>query len=275
MARPSLSRRDGFNDTSPHLRDDVRVLQHALDRAGHPTDVDGLFGDGTEAAVKAFQEAHGLRPDGVVGPRTWAVLEPFLVPPVLLPDFRGDLGWVHAREGYAGRAYWPGGASGVTLDPGFDLGYAAPALFEALYGHVLPPDQRAAARRVFGLRGSAARAALAADPGLGSIRISTALSDALFPACALPYWQAIVRRFPVLTRADTPGSVQTVLLSLSYNRGAGNRGLGVLQAPLDGRQWARVADLVGAMQQDHPLVGIRYRRRLEAALIRRELSLPV
>ena len=37
--------------------------------------VDGKFGKGTEAAVRAFQRKHGLFPDGIVGPKTWKLLD--------------------------------------------------------------------------------------------------------------------------------------------------------------------------------------------------------
>ena len=38
-------------------------------------DIVGHFGPRTEAAVRAFQSAHNLVPDGIVGPMTWAALD--------------------------------------------------------------------------------------------------------------------------------------------------------------------------------------------------------
>jgi Putative peptidoglycan binding domain len=35
---------------------------------------DGDFGPNTETAVRTFQKNHGLVPDGIVGPKTWAAL---------------------------------------------------------------------------------------------------------------------------------------------------------------------------------------------------------
>ena len=53
----------------------VTDLQEALTAAGYnPGAADGTFGEQTEAAVVAFQEANGLAVDGRVGPETAAAL---------------------------------------------------------------------------------------------------------------------------------------------------------------------------------------------------------
>jgi hypothetical protein len=51
--------------------EDVVMLQEVLNLAGHPVDVDGVFGDTTDQAVRAYQAASGLVVDGVVGEQTW------------------------------------------------------------------------------------------------------------------------------------------------------------------------------------------------------------
>jgi peptidoglycan hydrolase-like protein with peptidoglycan-binding domain len=52
----------------------VRTLQHLLRAHDQNVMVDGIFGSRTEAAVRAFQDSHGLDVDGVVGPRSWQAL---------------------------------------------------------------------------------------------------------------------------------------------------------------------------------------------------------
>ncbi len=55
---------------------EVIALQQELNKHGYgPLDADGIFGPGTEAAVKRFQTAAGIGVDGIVGPNTWAKLE--------------------------------------------------------------------------------------------------------------------------------------------------------------------------------------------------------
>lgn len=54
---------------------DVKLLQTKLNSLGFPCGaVDGEFGKLTIAAVKAFQKAHSLVVDGIVGKITWTVL---------------------------------------------------------------------------------------------------------------------------------------------------------------------------------------------------------
>ncbi|HZJ63935.1 MAG TPA: peptidoglycan-binding domain-containing protein [Kofleriaceae bacterium] len=77
---------DGNSDAAaPALRPTIRVGSHG-DDVWHLQDklnavmgagltIDGKFGPATLKAVQAFQAAHGLAPDGVVGPLTWGQLE--------------------------------------------------------------------------------------------------------------------------------------------------------------------------------------------------------
>jgi peptidoglycan hydrolase-like protein with peptidoglycan-binding domain len=62
--------------------DTVRLLQEALNvwprSSLPPLDVDGSFGPKTRGKVTEFQSRNNLAPDGVVGPLTWAQLEPLV-----------------------------------------------------------------------------------------------------------------------------------------------------------------------------------------------------
>src|SRR5262245_24487545 len=52
----------------------VKTLQYLLRARGHHLAIDGVFGPGTEAAVKAFQTSKNLAPVGIVSPQTWTAL---------------------------------------------------------------------------------------------------------------------------------------------------------------------------------------------------------
>lgn len=72
--RPELTR--VLKLTSPNMRgEDVRWAQERLNELGYNCGkADGIFGQGTDKAVKAFQRANGLSQDGDIGPKTWAKL---------------------------------------------------------------------------------------------------------------------------------------------------------------------------------------------------------
>ena len=52
----------------------VKAVQATLSARGQGIPVDGDFGAVTDAAVRAFQQQHGLVVDGIVGPQTWQTL---------------------------------------------------------------------------------------------------------------------------------------------------------------------------------------------------------
>jgi hypothetical protein len=197
-----------------------------------------------------------------------------------LTDFRGGAAWVHAREGsglalYGRSAYWPGGQSGVTLDPGFDLGYQTEGRLRSYYDPTLTERKLAACASVIGLRGKAAQGALHSETDEGrvlrGIEIPTDRQQVLFALVAASYWEDVCARFPVLRGECTPPPVQTALLSLAYNRGPGNSALDVLAGALESNDWKGAGQRIAEMQQGHPLQNIRERRRREGALIVRPL----
>ena len=56
------------------IRADKKVQQELYDVGCHPGPVDGVFGEQTDAAILAFQQAAGIPADGEYGPETQAAL---------------------------------------------------------------------------------------------------------------------------------------------------------------------------------------------------------
>ena len=57
----------------------VGWLQKILSRLGcDPGKIDYIFGPQTAEAVKCFQRKNGLSADGIVGPKTWKALDPYI-----------------------------------------------------------------------------------------------------------------------------------------------------------------------------------------------------
>ncbi|MFH9353725.1 peptidoglycan-binding protein [Kitasatospora sp. NPDC017646] len=80
----------GYTSSEPTLSygssgNAVKQLQCELNHvvyspdASAPLDVDGVWGDATDAAVAKFQRCTGLYQDTVVGPQTWSKLDQWVV----------------------------------------------------------------------------------------------------------------------------------------------------------------------------------------------------
>ncbi|MEM6748268.1 MAG: peptidoglycan-binding protein [Pseudomonadota bacterium] len=107
---------------------DVRALQRKLNdlerleyNVGY---ADGAFGRGTERAVIAFQEDHGLTADGVVGPDTMAAIDEALADPAEIgsPERRGasasDMADRGVRQAQDGSSVQGAGAAAGTAGVG-------------------------------------------------------------------------------------------------------------------------------------------------------------
>jgi peptidoglycan hydrolase-like protein with peptidoglycan-binding domain len=69
---PILWQGDGL--VSPNLQLDVKLLQLLLQQRGFGAVIDGFFGAGTDADLRAFQTQAGFTADGIAGQQTWTGL---------------------------------------------------------------------------------------------------------------------------------------------------------------------------------------------------------
>lgn len=80
--------------------EDVAEMQRLLLAHGYSVGADGAdgdFGPDTESALRQFQEEHGLTPDGICGPLTWAALESWQAGDT--DSAEPELGYVTVRAG--------------------------------------------------------------------------------------------------------------------------------------------------------------------------------
>jgi len=203
-------------DKSP----DVARAQDLLNRDGAILEPDGIFGGGTEVAVREFQGRSGLTVSAVVDSPTWkkllAVHEPSPDMPSRAVAFicREEVSSREYYDAHASRPTWPGGASGVTIGVGYDLGYESG--LESDWATLLTPAQIAALKPCLGVKGKAAGAAIAR---LSTITIPWYSAWLSFIGKSLPSYVNQTRKAFANSQALPPLCLG-VLVSLVYNRGA-------------------------------------------------------
>jgi GH24 family phage-related lysozyme (muramidase) len=118
-------------------------------------------------------------------------------------------------EGIDQPANWPGGASGITIGVGYDLGYTTVDRFESEWGDILPASQIQRLKEAVGLRGLSAKVYA---PEFSDIKINPEDAKKVFTERTLPIEQAKAQlAFPGFDKL--PMDAQGALISLVYNRG--------------------------------------------------------
>lgn len=179
-------------------------------------------------------------------------------------------------ERTASRPTWPGGASGVTIGIGYDLGMTTEAAARADWGPWFTPEMAACC----GVSGAKARALL---PSVAGAYVSFKAASDVFRAKSIP---KALRE----TLAAFPGSEKLspdslgALVSVVFNRGASTvdapgsdrrREMRQIMLAIQGGHYDLVPDLIRSMKRlwvGQGLDGLLARRDAEAALFARGLA---
>lgn len=185
--------------------------------------------------IKTIQKHLNLEADGIIGPDTLTAIENrlFNVTGEMLERYslvisRSGLDQLIDHE-VSSKAYynrrlkkpvWPGGASGITVGIGYDLGYNSRKQIQGDWSGKLPDRQLDRLVEVSGLKGEAARDALK--------RVKVVEVD--FDTASDVFYQRTLQRYAQATRKTYEGvealfpDAQSALLSLVYNRGTAMSG---------------------------------------------------
>jgi hypothetical protein len=193
--------------------------QGLLNRSGAILDPDGNFGGETVDAVCEFQAGRGIPVTGIVDAVTWRELRAQGEPSREIPT--RAVAFIAREEVGSRRLYdtnprpgWPGGASGVTIGAGYDLGYQP--TFEADWAGLLTFSQKTVLKQWVGIRGLDASAGPAALTGI-AIPWTTAWT--VFIGRSLPQSVSETRN-AFYGSMNMPRLCFGALVSLVYNRGS-------------------------------------------------------
>lgn len=238
--------------------------------------------------IKRLQRHLKLDADGIIGPATLSALENIAFGKQGSSENKALHSLTLSKKGFyqlinheiSSPAYykrrlqkpvWPGGASGVTIGIGYDLGYHRDYHIRRDWSAFVSDSDLQKLIAVAGKKGAAAKAATAK---LKNIRISYASAAQVFSDSTLPrYAQATKKTFKGIEHCVP--DVQAAILSLVYNRGTRLSGskrkeMKAIQGLIKQQDYAAIAKQILAMKrlwENTNLKGLLKRRDDEAKLV--------
>lgn len=169
------------------------------------------------------------------------------------------------------RPTWPGGASGVTIGIGYDVGYATSAELHADFDTLLPAAMVTGLERAIGVTGAAAPPL--AQELAASVGVAWNAAIGVHRSKVIPRWAGLTERSLPNTEGLS-GDAFGALVSLTYNRGASFATAGdryvemrAIKADMTAEDFNDVPAQLRSMKRLWPTVpGLQKRREREAQL---------
>jgi GH24 family phage-related lysozyme (muramidase) len=239
--------------------------------------------------IAAIQSRLGLEVDGLIGPVTLTAIERLLdqqlgqvvAAPRLTCSLAGlkklvefECSSVAYYNRYLKHPVWPGGASGVTIGIGYDLGYCSAAQVRRDWQGRVSDDELSELEKVCRLKGDDAKAKISV-PALRDVTVDLDEASEVFYQSSLPaYASKCIEAYPGV--AGLPADAQSAILSLVYNRGTAKSGakrteMKAIEPLIQNGDLAGIADQIILMKrhwEGSGLGGLLRRRDEEAALVR-------
>lgn len=236
--------------------------------------------------IKRIQRHLNLEPDGKIGPITLTAIEQQLFSKTELAELEFSLtvslagleklvGFEISSDAYyrkkLSRPTFPGGASGVTIGIGYDLGYSSRSQIERDWRGVLPDFSVEKLLVIAGLKGDVAKQALS---GVRRIEVSLDAAKQVLYRATLPRYAAMTgKAYPGVAKLFA--DAQAALLSLVFNRGTKMSGdtrreMKALKPLVQQQDYTGIAEQLRAMKrlwEGKGLDGLIKRREEEAKLV--------
>lgn len=240
----------------------------------------------TSDRIKRIQQYFKLEPDGIIGPATLTAIEDrlfdesdqseenhsLIISSVGMQQLvQHEIVSKNYYNKFLKHPIWPGGASGITIGIGYDLGYNRAAQVQRDWlGKVSDADLEKL-KKVVGLKADKAKKQL---HRVKAVEVAFEKATEVFSDSTLPRYAAATRKaFPGVEKLHA--DAQAALLSLVYNRGTAMSGSRrkemaaikplVLQQDYDGIAQEMLS--MKRLWQGKGLDGLLKRRDDEAALV--------
>ena len=243
----------------------------------------------TKERIKRIQSYLGVPADGIIGPTTLTALENRLfneeeraavVEHLSLTVSKKGLEQIVRHEISSASHYrkslshpvWPGGASGITIGIGYDLGYNNGDQTRKDWSGKLPEIDLERLVTVCGLKGDGARQIL---KNVQSVSVPLEAAQSVFYESTLGrYAASTVRIYPGVEQLHP--NAQAALLSLVYNRGTSLSGprrteMAAIKELVVQKDYEGISQQIRAMKrlwENKGLDGLLKRRDDEARLVR-------